>query len=179
MEHYFSAFRKHIIGQNETMSTPYDDAMRIVYADWTASGRMYQPIEDRMLKMVLPFVANTHTETTISGTAMTMAYHEARHIIKHHVNANSHDILITDGTGMTGVVNKFQRELTGYRLQHLVVRRWQHERTARTPHALARERDRRGGASYRARDGARYPARCVLSAIPDRVRPVAGVLPPG
>ena len=42
---------------------------------------------------------------------MTLAYHEARHIIKHHVNANSDDILITDGTGMTGVVNKFQRIL--------------------------------------------------------------------
>jgi selenocysteine lyase/cysteine desulfurase len=53
-----------------------------------------------------PFVANTHTETTISGTAMTKAYHKARHIIKHHVNANTNDILITDGTGMTGVVNK-------------------------------------------------------------------------
>jgi selenocysteine lyase/cysteine desulfurase len=42
---------------------------------------------------------------------MTMAYHHARHIIKHHVNANSNDVLITDGTGMTGVVNKFQRIL--------------------------------------------------------------------
>ena len=58
-----------------------------------------------------PFVANTHTETTVSGTAMTMAYHKARNIIKHHVNANSNDVLITDGTGMTGVVNKFQRIL--------------------------------------------------------------------
>jgi selenocysteine lyase/cysteine desulfurase len=56
-----------------------------------------------------PYVANTHTETTISGTAMTMAYHQARNIIKKHVNANENDVLITDGTGMTGVVNKFQR----------------------------------------------------------------------
>ncbi len=58
-----------------------------------------------------PFVANTHTETTISGTAMTMAYHQAKHIIKKHVNANENDILINTGTGMTGVVNKFQRIL--------------------------------------------------------------------
>lgn len=58
-----------------------------------------------------PFVANTHTETTVSGTAMTMAYHHARNIIKKHVNASSDDVLITDGTGMTGVINKFQRIL--------------------------------------------------------------------
>jgi selenocysteine lyase/cysteine desulfurase len=42
---------------------------------------------------------------------MTMAYHQARKIIKRHVNANANDVLITDGTGMTGVVNKFQRIL--------------------------------------------------------------------
>jgi selenocysteine lyase/cysteine desulfurase len=42
---------------------------------------------------------------------MTMAYHKARNIIKQHVNASKDDVLITDGTGMTGVVNKFQRIL--------------------------------------------------------------------
>jgi selenocysteine lyase/cysteine desulfurase len=52
-----------------------------------------------------PFVANTHTETTISGTAMTKAYHKARHIIKHHVNANTNDILITDGTNDRWSIN--------------------------------------------------------------------------
>ena len=42
---------------------------------------------------------------------MTLAYHEARNIIKRHINANDHDVLITSGSGMTGVVNKFQRIL--------------------------------------------------------------------
>lgn len=116
MEHYFSAFRKHIIGQNETMSTPYDDAMRIVYADWTASGRMYQPIEDRMLKMVLPFVANTHTDTNYTGSKTTYSYSKARQIIKQHVGASENDVLVSAGSGMTGVVNKFQRIL-GLKLQ--------------------------------------------------------------
>jgi selenocysteine lyase/cysteine desulfurase len=85
--------------------------MPVLYTDWTASGRLYGPIEEKMLRDFGPFVANTHTETTVSGTAMTMAYHEARHIIKRHVNAGADDVLITTGTGMTGVVNKFQRIL--------------------------------------------------------------------
>ena len=42
---------------------------------------------------------------------MTLAYHEARNIIKRHVNANDNDVLITEGSGMTGVINKFQRIL--------------------------------------------------------------------
>ncbi len=73
--------------------------------------RLFRPIEEKLMNQFGPFVANTHTETTVSGTAMTMAYHKARNIIKKHVNADANDILITDGTGMTGVVNKFQRIL--------------------------------------------------------------------
>ncbi|WP_338407619.1 aminotransferase class V-fold PLP-dependent enzyme [uncultured Flavobacterium sp.] len=110
LEHYFRQFRKNIIGVDQEFVSPYG-TKKIIYTDWTASGRLYRPIEEKMINDFGPFVANTHTETTVSGTAMTFAYHQARKIIKHHVNANSNDILITDGTGMTGVVNKFQRIL--------------------------------------------------------------------
>mgnify|MGYP000014324873 CR=1 FL=1 len=110
LELYFDEFRKNIIGINQEFETPFG-TQKMVYTDWTASGRLYRPIEEKMMNQFGPFVANTHTETTVSGTAMTMAYHKARHIIKHHVNANDNDVLITDGTGMTGVVNKFQRIL--------------------------------------------------------------------
>ena len=110
LELYFNEFRNDIIGVNQTFNSPYGH-QKIIYTDWTASGRLYRPIEEKLMNQFGPFVANTHTETTVTGTAMTLAYHEARHIIKDHVNANSDDILITDGTGMTGVVNKFQRIL--------------------------------------------------------------------
>ena len=110
LETYFQKFRKNIIGIEQEFTSPYG-IKKIVYTDWTASGRLYQSIENKLINQFGPFVANTHTETTVSGTAMTMAYHHARHIIKDHVNANSDDVLITDGTGMTGVINKFQRIL--------------------------------------------------------------------
>lgn len=110
LEQYFKKFRDNIIGIDQQFTSPFGQ-QKIIYTDWTASGRLYRPIEEKMMNDFGPFVANTHTETTVSGTAMTMAYHEARHIIKHHVNASENDVLITDGTGMTGVVNKFQRIL--------------------------------------------------------------------
>ena len=110
LEQYFKTFRDNIIGVNQSFTSPYGEK-KIIYTDWTASGRLYRPIEEKLMNVFGPFVANTHTETTISGTAMTMAYHEARNIIKKHVNASTNDILITDGTGMTGVVNKLQRIL--------------------------------------------------------------------
>ena len=110
LETYFQKFRKNIIGIDQEFTSPYG-TKKIIYTDWTASGRLYQPIEHKLMHEFGPFVANTHTETTVSGTAMTMAYHQARNIIKNHVHADANDILITDGTGMTGVVNKFQRIL--------------------------------------------------------------------
>lgn len=110
LELYFQKFRNNIIGIDQYFSSPFGEK-RILYTDWTASGRLYRPIEEKLMNEFGPFVANTHTETTVSGTAMTKAYHKARQIIKKHVNADANDILITDGTGMTGVVNKFQRIL--------------------------------------------------------------------
>lgn len=110
LESYFSKFRENIVGINQEFESPYGNK-KIIYADWTASGRLYRPIEEKILNKIGPFVANTHTETSITGSVMTHAYHDARTIIKNHVNASKDDVLITVGTGMTGAINKFQRIL--------------------------------------------------------------------
>jgi selenocysteine lyase/cysteine desulfurase len=114
LESYFEKISAGIIGNNSEFETPYGKK-RMLYADWTASGRLYKPIEDYLLNTIGPWVANTHTETTYSGTTMTKAYHQAQAIIKKHVNADENDCLISSGYGMTSVINKFQR-LLGLRL---------------------------------------------------------------
>ena len=113
-EDYFSPFRKKIIGQNQSFTTPFGP-QRILYADWTASGRGYEPIESRMRDEILPFFANTHTTSTITGETMSTAYEEAKTLVKEHVNANEDDVLIFCGNGMTAAVNKLQR-IMGLRL---------------------------------------------------------------
>lgn len=110
LEQYFQQFRELIIGIDQTFESPYG-TQKIIYCDWTASGRLYRSIEEKICNDLGPFVANTHTETSTTGASMTLAYHEARNIIKRHVNASENDVLITEGSGMTGVVNKFQRIL--------------------------------------------------------------------
>jgi selenocysteine lyase/cysteine desulfurase len=110
LEAYFKPFRDNILGIDQTFESPFG-IKKIVYTDWTASGRLYLPIEEKMLHEFGPFIANTHTETAVMGTTMTQAYHQARTIIKNHVNANDGDMLLTCGTGMTGAISKFQRIL--------------------------------------------------------------------
>ena len=110
LEKYFSPFRKNIVGVQQVFQTPYG-RKNIVYADWTASGRLYAPIEQKIFKEFGPFVGNTHTETNITSTMMTHAYHQAHEIIKRHVNAGPKDALLNVGFGMTAALIKFQRML--------------------------------------------------------------------
>lgn len=110
LEQHFERFRKNIIGNEQYFETPYGK-QKMIYADWVASGRLYAPIEDRIANMIGPYVGNTHTETSETGTLMTKAYHYAQHKIKQHVNAGKDDVIIMAGNGMTAVINKFQRIL--------------------------------------------------------------------
>jgi selenocysteine lyase/cysteine desulfurase len=110
----FSPYRSQVIGSDQTFATPYGEK-RLIYADWTASGRLYRPIEEYIANRLGPFVGNTHTETTVTGTNMTAAYRQAQQSIKRHVHAGENDVIFFSGFGMTAVINKLQR-LLGLRI---------------------------------------------------------------
>ncbi len=110
LQAYFQKFRQNIVGNNASFTSPYGE-QRVLYADWIASGRLYGPIEEKLAKEFGPWVANTHSESSVTGTFMTKSYATARSIIKKHVNADENDVLICTGSGMTGPVNKFIRIL--------------------------------------------------------------------
>jgi selenocysteine lyase/cysteine desulfurase len=114
IESMFEKYRQNTIGYDYEFHGP-NGMLKLVYADWIASGRLYAPIEKRMTDFIGPFVANTHTESNATGTLMTDAYHFSREIIKRHVNASPDDMLITTGFGMTAAIVKLQRIL-GFKL---------------------------------------------------------------
>lgn len=114
LQEHFAAFREHTIGNRYMISTPYG-RKPLLYADWTASGRLYEPIERRMQERFGPFVSNPHTDSNTTGQTITRAYNEARTIIRQHVNAGPGDALLFCGNGTTGAVNKLQR-IMGLRL---------------------------------------------------------------
>ena len=110
LEDYFQTFRSHVIGVNQEFDSPFGKK-KIIYADWTASGRLYRPIEQKISEVFGPYMANTHTESNITSLMMTGIYKQSKTIIKEHVNADQHDVVILDGFGMTSVINKLQRIL--------------------------------------------------------------------
>lgn len=110
VEKHFQYFRNNIIGNEQFFQSPFG-RKKIIYADWTASGRLYRPIEEKLSNQFGPLVANTHTESNYTGKTMTRLYKEAKRIIKNHVNATEDDALFLEGTGMTGALRKIQRML--------------------------------------------------------------------
>lgn len=115
----FEVYRKNTIGYRHRYVTPYG-TQTLLYADWAASGRLYRPIERKLAEELGPLAGNPHTAASLTGTAMTTVYEESKRIVKHHVHAGPSDILLFEGTGMTGAVNKLQRLLglkapTGWR----------------------------------------------------------------
>mgnify|MGYP000520251386 CR=1 FL=1 len=94
-----------VIGQGHIFDTPFGEK-RLVYADWTASGRGLSFVERHIQEDVLPFYGNTHTTTSITGLQSTCYRHEARQIIAQAVNANSkQDVVLFAGSGTTGAIN--------------------------------------------------------------------------
>lgn len=97
--------RRGIIGEGELMDGPFGPR-RVTYADYTASGRSLDFIEDFIRDAVLPRYANTHTESSGTGLQTSRLREEARRIIRDAVGGTDDDLVIFCGSGATAAVNK-------------------------------------------------------------------------
>ncbi|CAK4159413.1 unnamed protein product [Aphanomyces euteiches] len=107
--------RQGVIGRNSAFETPFG-TRPLVYADYTASGRSLQAIEDYMQMEVLPQYGNTHTTTSITGLQSTCFRHETRQIVAQAVNAKitgrgAEDVVLFTGSGSTSAVVKLVQAL--------------------------------------------------------------------
>lgn len=98
-------FAESLIGHDHLIETPLGKR-KMIYADYVASGRALMLIEAFILREVLPLYANSHTEASYVGGAMTRARREARDVIRSACNAGPEHAVIFTGSGATAGLNR-------------------------------------------------------------------------
>lgn len=98
--------RAGLIGRDAVRVGPFG-RRRVVYADYTASGRALDLVEDAIRNEVLPWYANTHTESSTTGRRTTRLREQARQAVRDGVGGDGSTAVIFCGSGATAAIDKF------------------------------------------------------------------------
>ncbi|MEP3430250.1 MAG: aminotransferase class V-fold PLP-dependent enzyme [Roseibium sp.] len=94
-----------VIGEGISIEGPFGKR-DLIYADYVASGRALRQIEGFVMEEVLPVYANSHTEASYCGSAMTRMREAARSEISRVCGANDAYATIFCGSGATAGLNR-------------------------------------------------------------------------
>ncbi|XP_059659751.1 uncharacterized protein LOC132306385 [Cornus florida] len=99
--------RSQVIGSDVEFDTPFGKR-RLTYADYTASGRCLQYIENYIINNVLPAYGNTHTSDSYVGHETTKIVHDASMYVKSCLGGKEEDAILFVGSGTTAAIKRLQ-----------------------------------------------------------------------
>ncbi|EER11780.1 cysteine desulfurylase, putative [Perkinsus marinus ATCC 50983] len=104
-----NSLRQQCIGEQEQIPCPLDGTTRrLIYCDYTASGRALESVEDFIANQVCPMYANTHSVASATARQTAHFREEARDRVKTYFNCSDEDSAIFCGAGATGAIRKFE-----------------------------------------------------------------------
>ena len=104
-ERLIRAVAEAVVGDDLAITTPFG-LRRLVYADYTASGRALSFVEDFIREQVLPWYANTHTEASATGLVTSRLREQARAAVREAAGAGADTAVIFTGSGCTAAIDK-------------------------------------------------------------------------
>ena len=97
--------RRGLIGSKLQIDGPFGHKP-LIYADYTATGRALDQVEDWLRVHALPYFANPHTEVSACGQKMNGLRRTARDLISRSVEAGDTSHVIFCGSGATAAANR-------------------------------------------------------------------------
>lgn len=89
---------------NPIINTPFHN-INTIYADTTASGILFKPIETFLFNNIYPFYSNTHSNA-FYGQLMCKYIDLSKKIIRKSINASNDDKIIFTGNGSSAAINQ-------------------------------------------------------------------------
>lgn len=103
---YFNLLFNGTIGKNLISKSPFGHETLIIYADYTATGRGFKPIEDYMTNEILPYYANIHSCGVFLADQIQSFRNQSKDVLRKYINANNKNSVIFVGQGATSASNK-------------------------------------------------------------------------
>ena len=97
--------RSGLIGDDIEIESPFGPT-RLIYADYVASGRALDQVEDFIRQKVLPYYANSHTEASYCGSFMTDLREASRREVARLTGAGQGTSVVFTGSGSTSAINR-------------------------------------------------------------------------
>ena len=97
--------RSGLIGDDIEIESPFGPT-RLIYADYVASGRALDQVEDFIRQKVLPYYANSHTEASYCGSFMTDLREASRREVARMTGAGQGTSVVFTGSGSTSAINR-------------------------------------------------------------------------
>ncbi len=114
------SLRDGLIGEGTMIPSP-TGTVPLVYADYVASGRALQQVENFVQVHVLPFYANTHTEDSFCGRYTGQLREAARAEIAKLTGAGEGNSVVFTGSGATSGLNRLVALLNVNKAENPVV----------------------------------------------------------
>ncbi|MCK0151571.1 aminotransferase class V-fold PLP-dependent enzyme [Marivita sp. S6314] len=97
--------RAGLIGDGIEIDGPFGPKP-LIYADYVASGRALDQVEDFVRHKVLPYYANSHTQASFCGSYVTRLREAARREVGRLTGAGAGISVVFTGSGSTAAINR-------------------------------------------------------------------------
>ena len=96
-----------MIGNNIAYESPIRGSLKhLIYADFTASGKLLKSIESYILKEIGPTYSNVHSTVGLNAKKTGNYFEKSKEVLREYTKAFDYYSVIYHGQGATGAVHK-------------------------------------------------------------------------